>query len=93
MIVGRLSLMNWRFHCSVNIRNGCGNCIYFIQDDRYAMTPSDFAVISPGRWDRLRLISFDRSALEAARLSVLRFHQPDPDDRYGGGVAEYKLKG
>ena len=70
-IVGRLSLMNWKFHCAVNIRNGCGNCLYFFQDERYAMTPSDFAVLSPGRWDRLRLISFDKPALEGARLTVV----------------------
>ena len=74
-IVGRLSLMNWRFHASVNVRNGCGNSLYFVQDERYAMTPTDFAVLSPGRWDRLRLISFDKPALEAARFTVLRFYQ------------------
>ena len=67
--------MNWRFHASVNVRNGCGNSLYFVQDERYAMTPTDFAVLSPGRWDRLRLISFDKAALEAARFTVLRFYQ------------------
>ena len=46
-----------------------------------------------GRWDRLRLIGFDGSALESVRLAILRFHQRDANDRYGKGVAEYKLKG
>ena len=93
-IIGSLALLNWKFHASVNIRSGCGNCLFFIYDERHAMTPSDFAIISPGRWDRLRLINFDGPALEAARLTILRFYQKDlSDERYGSGVAEYKLKG
>ena len=92
-IIGKLSLLNWKFHASINIRSGCGNCLFFIYDERHAMTSDDFAIMAPGRWDRLRLIGFDSSAIEGARLAVLRFHQKDPDDRYGSGVAEYKLKG
>ena len=92
-IVGKLSLLNWKFHGSVNVRSGCGNCMFFMYDERHAMASQDFAIMAPGRWDRLRLIGFDSSAIEGARLTVLRFHQKDPDDRYGSGVAEYKLKG
>lgn len=92
-MVGHLALSNWKFHAAVNIRNGCGNCLFFMHDERYAMTSQDFGIIAPGRWDRLRLVGFDQSSYEAARMTVLRFHQNDPDDRYGSGVAEYKLKG
>lgn len=92
-IIGKLSILNWKFHAGVNLRSGCGNCLYFIHDERHAMTTSDFALLSPGHWDRLRLIGFDRPAIEAVRLTILRFYQKDPDDRYGSNIAEYKLKG
>jgi len=94
-LVGSLSLLNWKFHGAVNIRTGCGNCMFFMYDERHAMTKDDFALVAPGRWDRLRLIGFDTPAIEGARLTVLRFHQRDPDDRYdnNSNVAEYKLKG
>jgi hypothetical protein len=50
------------------------------------MTKDDFALVAPGRWDRLRLIGFDTPAIEGARLTVLRFHQRDPDDRYDNSM-------
>lgn len=92
-LLGQLALSGWKLHAAVNVRNGCGNCLFFVHEERHAMASEDFAVIAPGRFDRLRLIGFDSAALEAARLTVLRFHQRDPDDRYGSGCAEYKLKG
>lgn len=93
-LIGRLSFINWKLHATVNIRSGCGNCLFFIYDERHLQDSSHFAIISPGRWDRLRLIGFDSPALEAARLTILRFYQKDvSDERYASGVAEYKLKG
>ena len=93
-IIGRLAFLNWKFHGTVNVRSGCGNVLYFIYDERHLQDASNFAIISPGRWDRLRLIGFDSPALEAARLTILRFYQKDvSDERYASGVAEYKLKG
>lgn len=92
-LIGKLALSHWKFHGSVNIRNGCGNCLFFMYDERHYSTPEDYAIIAPGRWDRLRLIGFDSYAIEGARLSLMRFYQNDPDDRYSTGLAEYKLKG
>ncbi len=93
-IMGQLATLNWKFLVGVNIRGGCGNTMYFMNDERHALTASDFALLAPGRWDRLRLFGFDRPTIEAIRQTILRFHQTkDPDDRQGGGVVEFKLKG
>ena len=32
-LVGSLSLLNWKFHAAINIRTGCGNCMFFMYDE------------------------------------------------------------
>ncbi len=72
-ILGRLATLNWKFMIGVNLRGGCGNCLYFLNDDRHALTPADFAILAPGRWDRLRLFNFDRPTVETVRQTILRY--------------------
>ena len=49
-IVGGLSTLNWKFHAAINIRHGCGNCLFFIYDERHCMMTSDLAVLSPSEF-------------------------------------------
>ena len=32
-LVGSLSMLNWKFHAAINIRTGCGNCLFFMYDE------------------------------------------------------------
>ena len=32
-LIGSLSMLNWKFHAAINIRTGCGNCLFFMYDE------------------------------------------------------------
>jgi len=89
-IFGRLGQINYKLLMGTSIKGGTDS-LFFIHDPEYRVSPSDFAILSLNKTDRLRLINCE-SLKEVIRGHVnASFGVQREENKYGSH--EFKLNG